>query len=150
MKFVKKYTEWINECHFYEMMKIYSINEGQITTEIIQSDKIAIHIKGLIADKPVSHIEATPITNADLNFKDLSKNTWIIEMVYVQKEYRNLGLFTVLMTTCEDQIKKQGGKMVILRPDDASEIPYSVLVSLYEKMGYEHYWEGVNYMYKWL
>ena len=150
MEFVKKYTEWINECHFHEMMKIRSVNEGQITTKIVQSDDIAIHIQGLDAGEPVSHIEATPISNEDLDFEDLSENTWLIGMVYVQREHRNLGLFTILMTTCEDEIKKQGAQMVILRPDDASETPYSVLVSLYEKMGYEHYWEGVNYMYKWL
>lgn len=99
-------------------------------------------------NKSIAYIEAAELI--DHTFNDIPINTWVIGMVYVNPDNRNKGLFKKLMYLVEELIKSKGSQMIILSPDETSDIPHGTLVKIYSKLGYEHYWEQTNYMYKWI
>ena len=143
---INNFQQFLNECHFDEMAQF----EGVLSTRMEEDTNTDMFIIGLNDGLNVGQVDLSIITNDELDFEDLPVPCWFIGSIIVDEDARGQGVFKTLMAKAELEVKKKGGKGILLRPDDASDIPHSTLIKMYKKQGYERYFEGVNYMFKWI
>lgn len=120
--------------------------------KVVENDGHDILLRTYHKDRPAGRLELVKIDdNFDPTFEDCDNNSWYVAIVYTEPDYRCLGVFKQLMTAAEELLKTIGCTMIILRPDDGSETPFDILISMYEKLGYEWYWEADGtYMYTYV
>ncbi len=125
-------------------------NVLDVKIEYVYNTNTGIFLKANYLNNRIGLIDSTIISNLDLGFNDLTKYTWIICNLYVNPEFRRKGIFKLLINKAQNIMKEKGADTIILNPDPYSEIGQQTLIDIYVKEGYEHYWEGINYMYKFI